>query len=214
MKDESILRMFLASSIVEFANERKKIYLSLNRISDYLYINTDYEFDIDRCEEIDSNILKNKERTQDLISKMILDSDICVFLFGNKIGDVTIEELELVLDVFKKDKSTTPIIYFFSDISNEANKLMSKLDKDNIPYIKLYEYDGLDKYKIVVLSIMLLIESIFDIKLPLMIYNNKLYLKDVIIDESFCFDNQMYIDLNDYKEFRSTKDLYYKLINR
>ena len=71
----NFIKLFLASSIVEFAEERLKLYLALFKFNDFLLENTDYEIDIDRCEELDINILKSGIRTQDIISEIHKDRE-------------------------------------------------------------------------------------------------------------------------------------------
>lgn len=175
----NFIKLFLASSIVEFAEERLKLYLALFKFNDFLVEYTDYEIDIDRCEELDINILKSGIRTQDIISEMIIKSNFCVFLIGNKVGTVTKEELDLAIENYRKNKMSIPIIFIFEKehSDNTISDVIKELNDHSIPYMYVKNYHH------VLYSLLFLLEDIFNEKWELFIFNNKLWIEDVIIDE-------------------------------
>lgn len=179
----NFIKLFLASSIVEFAEERLKLYLALFKFNDFLLENTDYEIDIDRCEELDINILKSGIRTQDIISEMIIKANICVFLIGSKVGAVTKEELDLAIENYNKNKKSIPIIFIFEKehVDNTVYAVIKDLNDHSIPFMYVNNYHQ------VLYSLLFLLEDIFRKKWELFIYNNKLWIEDIVIDEQITY---------------------------
>ena len=80
MKKE--IRIFLASSITEFAIERDKLELFIRNISDDFEDTYNIKIRPYRCENIDPAM--SKTRKQDVYNELIKGSEMCFFIFFTK----------------------------------------------------------------------------------------------------------------------------------
>lgn len=188
------INIFIASSIVEFKNEREQFILTMGRLHDYLYENRICNLVIHRCEDFEINILKQNEGTQDRLNEMIKSSDITLFFFGNKIGDVSKQELEIAFDNYKKTNKSLPFVFFIDkEYDNDLPlKYMSELKSKNIDYILIEEFKEL------IFSSILFINDFYKLNLPLFIFKNKLW-----IEEEFIMDD--ILSINKFKDINEDK---------
>lgn len=171
------LDIFIASSIVEFKNEREKFIMTMGRLHDYLLENRMCNLVIHRCEDFECNILKQNEGTQDRLNEMIRKSDITLFFFGNKIGEVSKEELEIAYNNYNKTKKSMPFVFFINKEydSNAPYEYMNELKNKNIDYMIIDQFDD------IIFSTILFINDLYKLKLPLFIFKNKLWVEDEFI---------------------------------
>lgn len=102
------IQIFLASSIVEFEEERKQIHDFIQETERILREKRDISLKLIKCENMDNNIVpKGKQNEYD---KEIKRSDIVIFLFGEKAGDFTIHELEISAEEFADRKSKIVVL--------------------------------------------------------------------------------------------------------
>lgn len=132
MSRDSGIKVFIGSSIVEFESERQSVYNFINRlgtrISDYLGIK------VFICENADGAMAIT--RTQDEYNEKVKNSQITLFLVGSRIGDYTLEELNVAYDAYKKNGE--PRIYvFIKSMEGERptiDKLKEWLEERQLPY--------------------------------------------------------------------------------
>ena len=93
------IKIFLASSIKEFADERMSLKNFVRQIGNVL---VDYDVFVRMfiCEFADNSVADG--RKQDDFSREIDDSDIFFILTGVRLGDYTLEEYHYAMDVFKR----------------------------------------------------------------------------------------------------------------
>lgn len=88
------IKIFLASSIVDFQNERLEIHNFVQELEDILQSKgNDICLNLIKCENMNNRV--ESERKQNMYNKEIMASDIVLFLFDKTAGDYTLEELEI-----------------------------------------------------------------------------------------------------------------------
>ena len=105
MNKEKIISTFIASSIVEFREERDFLRSELSDIN-LKYLDSPLQFRFFFCEEEGGAV--SLEGSQNIINEKIKACDLFVVLFGQKLGNVTCEEV--ILAVEERQKKGTPDI--------------------------------------------------------------------------------------------------------
>lgn len=145
-----IIRIFLASSIVEFANERMAIENFIRNISDKFEENYDVKIQPLLCENFDDAY--SKIRKQEEYNEKIRNSDLCFFIFFTKAGEYTREEFEVARKKF--EETGKPKIYtYFKVIKDEMAEqslydFMDELDKTLGHYYGTFEHIDTVKLRI------------------------------------------------------------------
>lgn len=145
-----IIRIFLASSIVEFANERMAIENFIRNISDKFEENYDVKIQPLLCENFDDAY--SKIRKQEEYNEKIRNSDLCFFIFFTKAGEYTREEFEVARKKF--EETGKPKIYtYFKVIKDETAEqslydFMNELDKTFGHYYGTFEHIDTVKLRI------------------------------------------------------------------
>ncbi len=145
-----IIRIFLASSIVEFANERMAIENFIRNISDKFEENYDVKIQPLLCENFDDAY--SKIRKQEEYNEKIRNSDLCFFIFFTKAGEYTREEFEVARKKF--EETGKPKIYtYFKVIKDETAEqslydFMDELDKIFGHYYGTFEHIDTVKLRI------------------------------------------------------------------
>lgn len=122
------MKIFIASSIVEFERER-------DIIENYLWRkNTGKNIDVIplRCENIDPAM--SVTRKEDDYCNYISDSDVCLFILGNSVGKYTIEEYDFAQELVKNGK---PIRIIAFCKGNKSGPFYSRVNEDKVP---CYDY--------------------------------------------------------------------------
>ena len=88
------IRLFLASSINEFASDRLKVTEFINRLNN-IYHNKIYFF-LEKCEDTDEFIYKGGKQAQ--YDELIRVSDFMFLLFGKTVGSWTRHEFEVAYE--------------------------------------------------------------------------------------------------------------------
>lgn len=101
-----VRRVFVASSIVTFAKERKRLGAFFTALNNQL-INKKIFFDVKFCEELDNAV--PEVRKQNEYNEYIENSDFVIFLLGQECGSYTFEEFEIALN--SGNDSTIMIFY-------------------------------------------------------------------------------------------------------
>ena len=122
------IKIFLASSIVEFKEVRNEIGALVRRVQDIL-INDDIRVNLFICEYYDSS-LSVRGRKQDDYMDELVKSDIFLMLVGKKLGDYTKEEfnkanecknIQKEIIFIKNDAVDDSVISFKSEVHNNKN---------------------------------------------------------------------------------------------
>ncbi len=116
------IKIFVASSIHEFRNERNELGRFILGINNMNLKRGIYCF-LELCENHDNSI-SARERKQDEYNEFIKDADAVFVLFFKKAGKYTVEELRLAKDYFAKNG--TPKVYtYFKDF--DESKLSGEI---------------------------------------------------------------------------------------
>ncbi len=147
-----IIRIFLASSITEFANERMSIENFIRNISDKFEENYDVKIQPLLCENFDDAY--SKVRKQEEYNEKIRNSDLCFFIFFTKAGEYTREEFDVARKKF--EETGKPKIYtYFKVIKDETAEqslydFMDELDKTFGHYYGTFEHIDTVKLRILI----------------------------------------------------------------
>ena len=147
---KNVIKIFLASSIVEFANERMAIENFIRNISDKFEENYDVKIQPLLCENFDDAY--SKIRKQEEYNEKIRNSDLCFFIFFTKAGEYTREEFEVARKKF--EETGKPKIYtYFKVIKDETAEqslydFMNELDKKFGHYYGTFEHIDTVKMRI------------------------------------------------------------------
>ena len=105
------IKIFLASSITEFAEERNALELFIRNVSDEFEEKYDTKIIPLRCENIDPCM--SKVRKQDEYNQLIKDSEMCFFIFFTHAVKYTQEEFEIAYEQFKNSENHKPKVYIY-----------------------------------------------------------------------------------------------------
>ena len=152
------VKIFLASSIDEFKRERNELQNFIEKVSrivreENLKNGMLFEIEPVRCEETDPAYCTG--RNQDKFNALLRDSDIAVFLFGEKAGDYTLEELSVAKKALEntENKLSKILICFLTPKNGETNSsiktLEESLDSEGHYYSR---FKNLDEVKLTALS--------------------------------------------------------------
>lgn len=112
LKEEKMkkINIFLASSIVEFANERMMVENFIRNISDNFEEKYNIKIQPLLCENFDDAY--SFSRKQEEYNQKIRESEFCFFIFFTKVGKYTHEEFEVAKEQFEKTKKPKIYTYF------------------------------------------------------------------------------------------------------
>lgn len=145
------IKLFLASSLVEFAYEREALGNYIRTLND-IYVLQGIYFKLFICEDISNEIAK--ERKQEVYNKKIRESQFFYILLGRDAGDYTIEEFEVALKEFQ-EKGVPHIYTYFRQLpegetaSQNVLDFMERLDKKIGHYFNMFTH--LDSIKLNIL---------------------------------------------------------------
>lgn len=147
------IKIFLASSITEFAEERNALELFIRNVSDEFEEKYDTKIIPLRCENIDPCM--SKVRKQDEYNQLIKDSEMCFFIFFTHAGKYTQEEFEIAYEQFKNSENHKPKVYIYfknlpKDIKIEQSvkDFMEKVDKTYHHYYGTFDHIDTIKLRI------------------------------------------------------------------
>lgn len=97
------IKIFLASSIVEFEIERKELFNFVRKkLGDKMREVKNISLDVIKCENLDNKVVPSS--MQKMYDDEIRKSDIVLFLFGKNAGEFTLRELDAAAEHFGDDK--------------------------------------------------------------------------------------------------------------
>lgn len=138
------IQLFLASSIVEFEQERNELSNYIRMLTD-ISVKRDIYFALTLCEDLSSAVAK--DRKQEEYNQKIRDSQYFCALFGRDAGEYTIEEFNVALEQFRKSGAPRIFIYFRQlpegqSASQSVKDFMERLDAENIYYTVFSHLDA------------------------------------------------------------------------
>ena len=190
------IKIFLASSIDEFEQERKELELFIRNVSDRF--EDDYETKIVplRCENIDNCVMV--EGKQEEINQLIRESEMCFFIFFTRAGKVTRHEFDVAFKQLAASTNRKPQIYvYFKTIPDEitaddsVREFMQTIDEVYKHYYS--HFSNIDTIKLRILLNLKMQEMDF--------------VKVEIKGDRCLVDNADVLSLNNVSEFANSKEL-------
>lgn len=108
---KKVIKIFLASSITEFATERNDLEVFIRNMSDIYEDQYDIKIKPVRCEQIDPYITDS--RTQNIINQSLDECEMCVILVYTRFGEFSYEEFRHALKKFRESAEHLPKIYVY-----------------------------------------------------------------------------------------------------
>ena len=142
------VKIFLASSVVEFEKERRELGDYIRSLND-IYVKRGIYFELNLCEDLSNAI--DKERKQEQYNRIIRDSQYFYILFGNHAGEYTIEEFDVAWEQFRSSGEPKLYTYFMQlpdgqPAEKTVQDFMSRLDKEIGHYYSMFSH--LDSVKL------------------------------------------------------------------
>ena len=142
------VKIFLASSVVEFEKERRELGDYIRSLND-IYVKRGIYFELNLCEDLSNAI--DKERKQEQYNRMIRDSQYFYILFGNHAGEYTIEEFDVAWEQFRSSGEPKLYTYFMQlpdgqPAEKTVQDFMTRLDKEIGHYYSMFSH--LDSVKL------------------------------------------------------------------
>ena len=146
------INSFVASSIVEFKDERLHVSDLSRKINNILSDNEKFFF-MRRCEEESEIIVGSQDDKtkgkQDAYNKQIAESQLVIFLFGNRFGEYTEEELRVAGEAAKNNGYPKILACFKKGCSPEPerkDKLITMLNEYKIEQCVFEDNLGLELF--------------------------------------------------------------------
>lgn len=145
------IKIFLASSIVELANERKDLELFIRNTSDKFEEKYDTKILPLLCENIDPCM--SKTRKQDEYNELIKDCEMCFFIFFTRAGEFTKEEFNVAFEHFKNNNKPKIYVYFKnirdnSTVEESVKDFMMQIDQTYHHYYGTFDHIDTIKLRI------------------------------------------------------------------
>ncbi|MBQ2732758.1 MAG: hypothetical protein IJF74_01235, partial [Clostridia bacterium] len=144
------IKIFLGSSIIEFANERMAIENFIRNVSDKFEDHYNVKIQPLLCENFDDAY--TTIRKQEEYNQKICESELCFFIFFTKVGEFTREEFEVARKQFEETGKPKIYIYFKTvdeaEIDRSVNDFMNELDKVFGHYYGTFEHVDTVKLRI------------------------------------------------------------------
>lgn len=135
------IHLFIASSVVEFENERNELGNYIRSLND-IYLEHNIYFKLTMCENLTSAIELNGK--QNFYNSKIRESDYFYVIFGKNAGEYTLEEFDVAMESFNATGKPKIYTYFMqlSDgkVSNDVLSFMKRLDDELGHYYSLFTH--------------------------------------------------------------------------
>lgn len=119
MNTPRLIKIFLASSIVELKNERKELADYINNMVAPILAKGGIDVHLFKCE--DDTLGNFGGSSQKMFDEELEASDVSVFLFKTKAGEATIHEFDLVREL-QNEKRHGIYVYFFNVPEDEKSQ--------------------------------------------------------------------------------------------
>lgn len=136
------VKLFLASSLVEFAQTRRDLKSFVASLND-IYVRRGIYLELCRCEDFGKAL--SQDRKQEEYNCAIRQSRYFYLLFGREVGPATLEEFQVALDQFQKQGAPRLYIFYFRDggkttPAQSALDFMRRLDRTLNHYFCQYDH--------------------------------------------------------------------------
>ena len=154
MLTQKIIKIFLASSIIELENERKDISSTITEEICNLFQRDDIIIQFKRCDTIHEGT--TDEPDQNKLDRLIRECDICLFLLKDKVGQFTRNEFDVARECQKKGKKKPIIFVSFLQVLRKVSTQENLQNAQSLLDFKKYlekegihwnEYDNLSDVK-------------------------------------------------------------------
>ncbi|MCM1194890.1 MAG: tetratricopeptide repeat protein [Firmicutes bacterium] len=190
------IKIFLASSIVEFARERDELELFIRNVSDRFEDSYDTKIIPLRCENVDTRMAL--EGKQEEFNQLIRESEMCFFIFFTRVGDITRREFDVAFERFTSDPDHKPQIYVYFksipegvQVDDSVREFMDAIDKTYKHYYS--NFSNIDTIKLRILLNLKMQEMEF--------------VKVEIKGDRCLVDNADVLNLSNVSEFANSKEL-------
>ena len=149
------IKIFLASSIDDLRDDRIAMGDYFNQLNE-VYIDRGVHFSLIKCEDYDNSVAADGKQSQ--YDQEIRESELCIFLFFNKVGEYTLHEFNVAREAFEQNGKPRIATYFKDAGENTASavrEFMSYLDTELRHYYNPYSH--IDTLKLGVLMLIKLI---------------------------------------------------------
>jgi len=151
MPSKKIVTIFLASSIDEFKDARRELGDFIRDINDRFEDAFDISVRLVKCEFFDNGV--EARRKQEEYNDLIRGSDMAFFLFLTRAGKYTLEEFEVALEHFTRERK--PRIYTYFKVLPEdgtaeqsLRNFMTKLESELGHYYSFFDHIDTVKLRI------------------------------------------------------------------
>lgn len=192
-----IIKIFLASSIVEFKNERKDLDIFIrSQISDEFEEKYNIKIRPILCENIDPCMSKDGKQIE--YNNLIKGCEMCFFIFFTRAGEITQEEFKIAYDQFRKSENHKPKVYVYfknvpegMPVEQSVKDFMQVIDKKYQHYYGTF--DHIDTIKLRILLNLKIQEMDF--------------IKIEIKNDKCLVDGNEVLSLENVSEFMNSKEL-------
>lgn len=190
------IKIFLASSIVEFARERDELELFIRNVSDRFEENYDTKIIPLRCENVDNCM--TIEGKQEEFNQLIRESEMCFFIFFTRVGAITRKEFDVAFERFSSNPNRKPQIYVYFkaipdgvQVDDSVREFMDTIDQTYKHYYS--QFSNIDTIKLRILLNLKMQEMDF--------------VKVEIKGDKCLVDNADVLNLSNVSEFANSKEL-------
>ena len=190
------IKIFLASSIVEFARERDELELFIRNVSDHFEDNYDTKIIPLRCENVDNCVTVDGK--QEEFNRLIRESEMCFFIFFTRVGEVTRQEFDVAFKQLSATPNRKPQIYvYFKTVPDGVTADKSVRDfMQTIDEVYKHYYSNFSNIDTIKLRILL------NLKMQEMEF-----VKVEVKGDRCLVDNADVLSLNNVSEFANSKEL-------
>lgn len=126
-----VIKIFLASSIIEFEKERRELGDFVRMLND-IYVDRGVYIKLIICED-ESNAIA-MEGKQEEYNQDIRESQMFYMIIGKNLGEYTVEEFDVAFEEYRKNGNPLIYTYFFKETSEEFSRpvrnFMNRLDRE------------------------------------------------------------------------------------
>ena len=136
-----IINIFIASSIVTFSKERKRLAAYFCDLNNTL-TESGIFFDVKFCEELDNAVPETRKQNE--YNALIACSDLVLFLVTSDCGDYTFEEFRVALHTAHNPRIVVFSLNTANELSSKVLFMREKAVNDEVQFISYNDYNQLE----------------------------------------------------------------------
>lgn len=144
-----IVKLFLASSVVEFEEERRELGDFIGLLNN-IFIKEDRYIELIMCEDLSNSIAQS--RKQEEYNQHIRESQYFCIILGERVGEYTIEEFHVAVEEFqKKGKPHIIVCFYCPSFRKKPEKSITEFREyleQNKYHYQEYQYLDLIKFRL------------------------------------------------------------------